>query len=85
MTKSELSCLQYMAEYGGRDYFFNFITIMSHVDLTRAQVKRAVRSLARKGLAEFRSGLMTEDGEVAGSGYGATTEGRNFIINMRDS
>lgn len=32
-------------------------------------VRRACRSLRKKGLAEFYRGLMNEDGEVAGSGY----------------
>lgn len=39
------------------------------------QVRRIVRRLARQGFAEFRNGLMSEEGEVAGSGYAITDAG----------
>ena len=55
---------------------YAFREIMSRVRLTRPVVRRACRSLARKGLAECHHGLFTEDGEMAGSGYCATDEGR---------
>jgi len=42
-------------------------------------VRRACRSLARKGLAEFHRGLFNEDGQVAGSGYGITSDGLLYI------
>lgn len=45
----------------------------------KSDVKRAVRALCRLGLAEYVVGLMTEDGEVAGSGYSATEEGRTWV------
>lgn len=38
----------------------------------RKAVRRACRSLARKGLARYGRGLWTEDGEMAGAGYAAT-------------
>lgn len=43
--------------------------------MDRAIIRRACRSLARKGLAEFHRGLWSDDGEPAGSGYGATKAG----------
>lgn len=39
------------------------------IGTARAGVRRACRSLARKGLAEYHKGLWTEDGEPAGAGY----------------
>lgn len=47
------------------------------------KVRIYVRSLARKGLAEYVRGLFTEDGEVAGSGYSATYEGALLISPCR--
>lgn len=43
------------------------------------QARRACRSLARKGLAEFHRGLFNDDGQVAGSGYGITEKGKAFV------
>jgi monoamine oxidase len=46
--------------------------------MNRKRIRRACRSLARKGLAEFHRGLWRESGEPGGSGYGATRAGRVF-------
>lgn len=46
--------------------------------LDRKIVRRACRSLTRKGLARYARGLWTEDGEPAGSGYGPTRAGWDF-------
>lgn len=56
---------------------FNYI--MGETKFDRKMVRKACRSLARKGLAAFYRGLMTEDGEVAGSGYSITTAGEAFL------
>lgn len=53
--------------------------VADELKLEYSQVRRAVRSLAKKGLTEYLRGLMTEDGLVAGSGYCCTKEGHNFI------
>lgn len=58
---------------------FPFAPIMSRTKLDRATVRRACRSLARKGLAEYARGLWTMDGEPAGAGYGATIAGREML------
>ena len=44
-------------------------------------VKTACRSLRQKGFAQPMRGLMTEDGEVAGSGYTATKDGKALCVN----
>jgi hypothetical protein len=55
---------------------FPFRTIMRQGGCAdRAQVRRWVRQLARKGLAEYHKGLWTEDGTPAGAGYGLTMLG----------
>lgn len=41
-------------------------------------IRRACRSLARKGLAEYVRGLMDDEGMVAGSGYSSTEKGREM-------
>ncbi len=63
--------------------FKGFRALARATMLDRNRVRVVVRQLARKGLAEYSSGLFTEDGEVAGSGYAATQMGRTVaaIIN----
>lgn len=39
------------------------------------KIRATVRRLARKGLVEFQRGMVTEDGDFAGSGYSLTDEG----------
>lgn len=67
----------------GRDYgdygFYGFATIARRTKLNRKEVRRAARSLKRKGLADYCRGLFNEDGEVAGSGYGCTREGAEVL------
>lgn len=52
-----------------------FKSLMQRTRLPRSEVRRACRALARKGLAVFSSGLWTEDGTPAGSGYARTSAG----------
>ncbi len=53
-----------------------FLPIMDRTELDRKTVRRNIRALARKGLAEYFRGLWTEDGDPAGAGYCITTAGR---------
>lgn len=63
-------------EYDSDGPFYTFAHIMRNGDLEdRKAVRRACRSLARKGLARYGRGLWTEDGEMFGSGYAATDAG----------
>lgn len=55
--------------------YLGFKGIGRRTRLSRKLIRRACRSLRRKGLAEYGRGLWTEDGEVAGSGYAATRAG----------
>ncbi len=47
----------------------------------RRTVRRYIRALARKGLAEYFRALCTEVGEFAGAGYCITKVGRSVLSN----
>lgn len=62
------------------DFIYSgFQSLARRTRLARKEVRRAARSLKRKGLAQFQSGLWTEDGELAGSGYACTSAGYEMI------
>lgn len=56
--------------------YVDFRTLSKQTKMPRKAVRVTCRALTRKGLAEYRNGLFNEDGQVAGAGYAATTEGR---------
>jgi hypothetical protein len=75
-TPNEIKVLALLAS-GSEDFgVMNFAVIAEFVRLNRKEIRRACRSLKRKGLAEFYRGCWAEDGVPAGSGYGATPAGR---------
>lgn len=45
----------------------------------RTEIRRVTRSLARKGLAEYHRGLITESGDLAGSGYCISRAGLAYL------
>lgn len=76
MSPNEQAALKALAEIYREDFgYANFSMIASESGLPQKNVRRTVRSLARKGFAEFGKGLWTEDGEPAGSGYRCTDAG----------
>ena len=77
LNDSETKVLAALVEASGYEGFgyLGFASLSSETRLDRKKVRRACRSLARKGLAEYGRGLWTEDGELAGSGYAATPVG----------
>jgi len=78
MSPNELKALNALAEVF-RDFdeysYLGFKSIAERSGLEPRLVRRTVRSLARKGFAEYGRGLWTEDGELAGSGYRCTRAG----------
>ncbi len=56
-----------------------FWWIAKETKLTIKEVRRACRSLAKKGLTEYLIGLFDDDGILCGSGYCATREGVEFL------
>lgn len=44
------------------------------------EVRRVVRQLARKGMAEFHRGLFDDEGMLCGSGYCITNDGLAALV-----
>ena len=81
ISERERKCLEYLAEiYPDDEANVTYFRVLAkETKLTEQQVRRSVRALARKGLAQYVRGLFDLDGMVAGSGYMATFEGALFI------
>lgn len=74
----EQRVLWFLAEtWGDEGGYWSFSGICSNTQLERKQVRRACRSLARKGLAEYLQAGWGDDGP-AGAGYGSTEAGRTY-------
>ena len=58
---------------------FNLNCFVAEPWLTKDMARAACRSLRDRGYAIFMKGLFTEDGEMAGAGYGITTKGREYL------
>ena len=74
LNDNEKAALLVLNQSDEKAFYFRHISMeagFNDVKLTR----RVVRSLARKGLAQYVQGLFDEDGMVAGSGYMITREG----------
>jgi hypothetical protein len=75
--KKVLACLAEEAgldTYCGESYYC-FAVISEWIHLDRKEIRRACRSLARKGLTEYGRGLWNDFGP-AGAGYRLTKAGR---------
>jgi hypothetical protein len=76
MSPNQTLALKALGECYSEDYgYMSFAMIHHRSGLPRDLVRRTVRALARKGLAEFSSGLWNDNGEPAGSGYKITAAG----------
>jgi hypothetical protein len=80
LTAIERAVLDSLSD-AGEERCYAFAPICQHTGLERSVVRRACRSLKRKGLARFETGLWTEDGEPRGSGYGLTRAGLTLYWN----
>jgi hypothetical protein len=82
MSPNEKLALHALAEIYRDDFgYASFKMIAAESGLDPKCVRRTVRSLARKGFAEYGRGLWTEDGTPAGSGYRCTDAGLNLYWN----
>ena len=81
LSDRERACLLTINDlaHGEAGYGIYFIAIAKETGLSLHQVRRSVRALSRKGLAELNRGLFTDDGMIAGSGYGVTPAGRSWV------
>lgn len=70
-----------LAELGSADDFGyrSFKWLERQLHRSRADIKAAVDQLRSAGLVEFANGLMTEDGEMAGSGYARSDDGERLM------
>lgn len=76
LTEAERDVLGFLVDHFDHDFgFYSFDGIRGDVNRDRKEIRRACRSLKRKGLTEFKAGLWTDCGEPAGSGYAATDAG----------
>lgn len=75
INPNEMKVLAALASVAGDFGCLSFRGVGQRVRLNRQIIRRACRSLARKGLAEFHRALWSEDGEPRGSGYCATRKG----------
>ncbi len=80
MIEGQQACLEALEclTYPDGEQCSSFAPIEQITGYDRRTVKRHVRALARKGLAEYFRGLCTEDGEFAGAGYCITKAGQSF-------
>lgn len=65
-TESDFGCLSFRA-------------VAQRSSVEPHNVRRVVRSLARKGVTEFHRGLWSDEGDPRGSGYGLTDLGRSML------
>lgn len=86
-TKIELSNIEFRVleilgeatdSWGERCISFAYIAGEENAPSLK-EIGKACRALRAHGLAEFYRGLMTEEGEVAGSGYCISQEGKLFL------
>lgn len=59
--------------------YVHFAHLTKRTRLNRKAVRRACRSLKRKGLAEYERGLFTADGDPFGAGYAASDAGLEYF------
>ncbi len=74
--------LQYMDECVPDD-FCCYLASLTNEWITKDMARGIVRSLTDRGFCRYESGLFTEDGEVAGSGYGITRQGREHLRTLQ--
>lgn len=61
------------------EYCDNYYSIESKTNLDTKTVRRAVQELKDAEMLKFYRGLMTEDGEVAGSGWCRSSKGSKYV------
>lgn len=83
ISDRELQCLKVLGEnqedYYDEEYgWMRYKYIMAETKLNLGQVRRSIRSLLRKGLAEY-STLFDDDGMLNGSGHHISKDGWNYL------
>lgn len=78
MTENDLKVLKALEETSD-EWIMPFDPIAHETKLDRRIVRLSCRRLARKGLAEYRKGLWTDEGLPAGAGYMITKNGTDHL------
>lgn len=82
LNENEVKVLEYLESIGhvfDAPAYVGFAPISRATGIESKKVRLACRSLKRKGLADFATGLVTEDGDFAGAGYGITERGLELL------
>lgn len=81
VNENEIKVLRQLAEEYSPDEWsaYSFAPLSRITGLDLKVVRRACRSLAKKGLAQYERTLVDDEGRPAGAGYRATEEGAAFI------
>lgn len=82
MSPNQTKALKAMAEaYSNSPEFsyMSFSKIALRSGLAPDLIRRTVRAVARKGFAEYQSGLWSDDGEPRGAGYRITNAGMKAL------
>jgi hypothetical protein len=75
LSKNQVAIVKALVEHDS-DYVLTFDHIAADTGIKRSTVRLVVRALARVGVTEYVRGVMTDEGEVCGSGYRLTESGR---------
>lgn len=86
MIEAHRKCLQSLADLTSPngEMCVPFAPVERETGYDRRTVRRHIRALARKGLAEYFKGLCTESGDFAGAGYCITKAGRMMLEKKDD-
>jgi hypothetical protein len=81
------SVLAYMEEMRDRSYprsgyAFHLSCFVIDPWVTKEMARAVCRSLTDRGFAFYMRGLMNEDGDLLGAGYGITDKGAAYYLDM---
>jgi len=62
--------------------FYGYKWIMDYTNVDRNETKKATVHLRELGILSFSNGLMNDDGEVGGSGYGFSTPMQELLAEL---
>lgn len=76
LSDLEIGCLEALADH--RPFFMPFRQIADYIEMPLIDVRVGCHGLASRGLAAYERSLLTEDGSLAGAGYGITAKGEKL-------